>query len=64
MPEIRYAQVYRDGKLMTEEPCEVSGDDLVRESAERLVEQLSARADDDLTTLELAQFLKALARLR
>jgi len=64
MPEIRYTKVYRDGKLVGREPYEVSDDELERESAEQVIRELSARADNEVTMLEIARFVKALARIK
>lgn len=64
MSEIRYAQIYQDGKLKHEEPYEVSDEELALENAEQVIKRLSAKADNEMTTLEMAQFLKALARAR
>jgi len=64
MPETRYVEVYKDGKLVDKEPYEVSDVELERESAEQVIRELSAKADNEMTMLEMAKFLKALARLR
>ena len=64
MPETRYVEVYKDGKLVDKEPYEVSDVELERESAEQVIHELSAKADNEMTMLEMAKFLKALARLR
>lgn len=64
MPETRYAEVYQDGELVSTDPYEVSDVDLELESARQTIEVLSAKADNEITTLEMAQFLKALAKLR
>lgn len=64
MPEIRYAQIFKDGQLIDSQPYEVSDEELALENAEQVISQLSAKADDEMTTLEMAQFLKALARAR
>ena len=64
MPETRYMKVYRDGKLIDEEPYEVSDAELELEGAEQVIREISAKPDDKITTREVAKFLKALARLR
>lgn len=64
MSEIRYAQIYQDGKLKHEEPYEVSDEELALENAEQVIKRLSAKADNEMTTPEMARFLKALARAR
>ncbi|MEE8420171.1 MAG: hypothetical protein V3R92_01785 [Dehalococcoidales bacterium] len=64
MPEIRYAQIFKDGQLIDSQPYEVSDEELALENAEQVISQLSAKGDDEMTTLEMAQFLKALARAR
>lgn len=63
MPETRYVEVYKDGKLVDQEPYEVTDEQLDREEAEQVIHELSAKADNELTTLETAKFLKALAKL-
>jgi len=64
MPETRYVEVYKDGKLVDQEPYQVSDEQLDREEAEQVIHELSAKADNEMTTLEMAKFLKALAKLR
>ena len=64
MPETRYAEVYKDGKLLNKESYQVSDEQLDREEAEQVIGELSAKADSEVTTLEVARFLKALAKLR
>ncbi len=64
MPETRYVEVYKDGKLVDKEPYEVSDEQLEREKAEKVVKELSALADGDLKVPQIGKFLKALARLR
>ncbi len=64
MPEIRYAQIFKDGKLIDSQPYEVSDEELALENAEQVIKRLSAKVDNEMTTLEMAQFLKALARAR
>lgn len=64
MPVIRYAQIFKDGQLIDSEPYEVSDEELALENAEQVISQLSAKGDNEMTTLEMAQFLKALARAR
>jgi len=64
MPETRYVETYQDGKLVGREPYEVSDDELERESAEQVIRELSARADNEVTMLEIARFVKALARIK
>lgn len=64
MPEIRYAQIFKDGQLIDSQPYEVSDEELALENAEQVIKRLSAKADNEMTTLEMAQFLKALARAR
>ena len=69
MPEIRYqtVEIY-DGKgnLIATEPIpyEASDEELEREGAEKVVAELSALADKDLTITQIAKFVKALAKLR
>lgn len=64
MPETRYVEVYKDGRLVDKEPYEVSDAELERESAEQVIRELSAKADNEMTVLEVAKFLKVLASLR
>jgi hypothetical protein len=64
MPETRYVEVYKDGKLIDKEPYEVSDEQLEREAAERIIAELSALADGDLKVPQVGKFLKALAKLR
>ncbi len=64
MPEIRYAQIFKDGELIDSQPYEVSDEELALENAEQVISQLSAKEDNEMTTPEMAQFLKALARAR
>lgn len=64
MPETRYAEVYKDGKLLNKEPYQVSDEQLAREEAEQVIGELSAKADSEVTTLEVARFSKALAKLK
>ena len=64
MPVIRYAQIFKDGQLIGSEPYEVSDEELALENAEQVIKRLSVKADNEMTTLEMAQFLKALARAR
>ena len=64
MPVIRYAQIFKDGQLIDSEPYEVSDEELARENADQVIKRLSAKADNEMTTPEMAQFLKALARAR
>ena len=64
MPVIRYAQIFKDGQLIDSQPYEVSDEELALENAEQAIKRLSAKADNEMTTLEMAQFLKALARAR
>lgn len=78
MPETRYIETvtYPNGLTAeekehtnpkakkTREPYEVSDAELERESAEQVIGELSAKADQDITNSEMARFLKALAKLR
>ena len=64
MPETRFMEVYKNGKLLEKEPYQVSDEQLDREEAEQVIGELSAKADSEVTTLEVARFLKALAKLR
>jgi hypothetical protein len=64
MPEIRYVRVYENGKLVNEEPYEVSDEELEREGAEKTVAELSTLNDSDFTVRQVAKFVKALAKLR
>ena len=64
MPETRYVEVYKNGVLDHKEPYQVSDEQLEREGAEQVIGELSAKADNQMTMLEMAKFLKALARLR
>lgn len=64
MPVIRYAQIFKDGQLIDSQPYEVSDEELARENADQVIKRLSAKADNEMTTPEMAQFLKALARAR
>ncbi len=64
MPETRYVEVFKDGKLIDKEPYEVSDEELERETAEKTIAELSALADGDLKVPQVGKFLKALARLR
>lgn len=76
MPETRNTEVfdYPEGmkaadKILanaeiTLEPYEVSDEELGRETAERVITELSDLADEDLKVPQVGKFLKALARLR
>ncbi|MCH8863851.1 MAG: hypothetical protein IIB13_00595 [Chloroflexi bacterium] len=64
MPVIRYAQIFKDGQLIDSQPYEVSDEELALENADQVIKRLSAKADNEMTTPEMAQFLKALARAR
>ncbi len=64
MPETRYTEVYKDGKLIDKEPYDVSDEALELEAAEKTVTELSALADEDLKVPQIGKLLKALARLR
>ena len=64
MPEIRYVEVYKDGELVSREPYQVSDEQLDREASEQVIEELSAKAASEITAPEMAEFLKALAKLR
>jgi len=64
MPETRYEEVYKDGELVSQEPYQVSDEQLEREAAERVIGELSAKADNEIAAPEMAEFLKALAKLR
>lgn len=68
MPEIRNVEVYKSGTDKPEldhlEPYEVSDKELERERAEKVVAELSALPDTELTTARLGKLIKALARLR
>ena len=63
MAETKYIEIYRDGKLVAQEPYQISDDELEKLNARRVVSDLSAKADNEMTIPEIAQFLKALARL-
>ncbi len=69
MPEIRYERVEtydNKGNLIATEqiPHEVTDEELEREEVERVITQLSAIDDNDLTLPQLAKLVKVLARLR
>jgi hypothetical protein len=64
MPEIRYIKEFTNGKLTAEIPYEVSDEELEREEIENTIDQLSVLPDSELTTDQLKQMVKALARLR
>lgn len=64
MPEIRYVETYKDGKLVDKEPYEVSDEQLERESAEKDLSELFFLADDQITVPKIGKFLKALAKLK
>ena len=68
MPEARYQTIetYQDGELIETEtiPYKVSDEELEREVAENTIAQLSALPDTELTTTQLKQLVKALAKLR
>jgi len=64
MPETRYIREFTNGKLTAEIPYEVSDEELEREEMENTIDQLSVLPDYELTTDQLKQMVKALARLR
>jgi len=64
MPETRYVEVFKDGKLIDKEPYDVSGEELEKERAEQTIRELSTLSDTELTTTKIRKLLKALARLR
>ncbi len=64
MPETRYIEEYKDGKLINKIPYQVSNEELERERAEQTVVELSSLPDAELTTAQLRKLVKALARLR
>jgi len=64
MPETRYVEIYKDGQLIDKEPYVVSDADLEQENAGQTISELFAKADNEITVLEMAKFLKALARLK
>lgn len=64
MAETRYREVYQDGRLVGNEPYEVSEGQLEMEKAEDSIRTLAAKADNELTVPEIARFVKALGRLR
>ena len=68
MPETRYQTIetYQDGELIETEtiPYKVSDEELEREVSENTIAQLSALPDTELTTTQLKQLVKALAKLR
>ncbi|MFH1662320.1 MAG: hypothetical protein ABH934_00105 [Chloroflexota bacterium] len=69
MSEIRYQAIETydgEGNLIATEsiPYEVSKEEMAREEAENIIKQLSDLPDAELTTTQLKQLVKALARLR
>ena len=64
MPETRYIEEYKDGKLINKIPYQVSNEELERERAEQTVVELSSLPDAELTTAQLRKLVKALAKLR
>ena len=64
MPETRYIKEFTNGKLTAEIPYEVSDEELEREEIENTINYLSVLPDSELTTDQLKQMVKALAKLR
>ena len=64
MPETRYVEEYKDGRVINKIPYEVSDEELKREQAEKDLAELLSLADDQVTVPKIGKFLKALARLR
>jgi len=69
MSETRYATIEtydNNGRLIAIEsiPYKVSDEELERERAEKVVAELSALSDAELTTSQLRKLVKALAKLR
>lgn len=65
MPETRYITEYdKNGNIVNQIPYEVSNEELEMERAEKVVAELSAIPDAELTTTRLRKLVKALARLR
>ena len=64
MPETRYVEEYKDGRVINKIPYEVSDEELKREQAEKDLAELFQLADDQITVPKIGKFLKALARLR
>jgi len=64
MPETRYVEEYKDGRVINKIPYEVSDEELKREQAEKDLAELLSLVDDQVTVPKIGKFLKALARLR
>lgn len=59
MPEIRYVEVFKDGKLVEKEPYKVSDEELEREAQEIRIKELIAKSSR--TSAENSQLINLLA---
>ncbi len=60
MPETRYRELYKDGKLISKEPYEVSDEELKYDAAIDKIRELGLKSD--LAPLEIKQAILALLK--
>lgn len=62
MPETRYAEEYRDGKLVRREPYEVSDEELAQEQEDATCEEYLHHSPDVITQPQMWFLIRALAK--
>ena len=62
MPETRYTEIYKNGKLVDKEPYQVSDEQLADEAEAREIQQIKDTLEQTWTTAQAAAILKKLIR--
>lgn len=60
MPEIRYREVYKDGKVIAREPYEVSDEELLRECLITRLAEIKTKGKANWTASDLRDAIEAI----